>query len=75
MNSKTAQPTQTAQISAYTRSQNVWVACLWSKMPMFQRAGMKKGGLLLPPAFKCLILMTWKACDVNLVMIFSLASK
>jgi hypothetical protein len=28
-----------------------WSACLWSKMPMFQRAGMTKGGLPLPPAF------------------------
>ena len=27
------------------------VACLLSKMPMFQRAGMREGGLPLPPAF------------------------
>ena len=28
------------------------VACLWGKMPMFQRVGMKEGGLPLPPAFQ-----------------------
>ena len=33
------------------------VACLWSKMPMFQRAGMKEGGELLQLAFQYLILM------------------
>ena len=42
---------------------------------MFQRAGMKEGGLPLPPAFQYLILMTWRACDLNFVMISSLASK
>ena len=30
---------------------------LRSKMPMFQRAGMKEGGLPLPPALQYLILM------------------
>ena len=33
------------------------VACLWSKMPMFQRAGMREGGEPLPLAFQYLILM------------------
>ena len=49
------------------------VACLWSKM--FQRVGMKEGGLPPPPAFPYLIPMVWRACDLNLVMITSLASK
>ena len=40
-----------------------WVACLWSKMPMFHGAGMKKGGLPLPSVFQYLIFKTWKACD------------
>ena len=35
-----------------------WVACLRSKMPMFQRAGMKEGGLPLSPTLQYLILMT-----------------
>ena len=42
---------------------------------MFQRAGMKEGGLPLPPTFQYLILMTWRACDLNFIMISSLASK
>ena len=46
-----------------------WVACFWSKMPMFQRAGMRKGGLPLPPVFQYLILMIWRACDLHLVII------
>ena len=50
-------------------------ACLWSKMPMFQRAGMKEGGLPLPPTFQNLIFMTWRACDLNFVMISLMASK
>ena len=29
----------------------VQVACLWSKMPMFQRSVMREGGLLLPLSF------------------------
>ena len=33
------------------------VACLWSKMPMLQRAGMREGGEPLPLAFQYLILM------------------
>ena len=50
--------------------------CLFmSKMSMFQRAGMREGGLPLPPAFQYLILMIRRACDLNLVMISSLASK
>ena len=51
------------------------VACLWSKMPMFQRAGMKEGGEPHQVAFQYLILMVWRPCDLNLVMISSLASK
>ena len=51
------------------------VACLWSKMPMFQRVGMREGGEPLPLAFQHLILMIWRPCDSNLVMISSLASK
>ena len=43
-------------------------AFLWSKMPMFQRAGMREGGLPLPPAFQYLNLMTWRAYDLNLVI-------
>ena len=45
------------------------------KMAIFWRAGMREGGLPLPLAFQYLILMIWKACDLNLVMISSLASK
>ena len=51
------------------------LARLWSKMPMFQRAGMREGGEPLPLAFQYLILMIWRPCDLNLVMISSLASK
>ena len=51
------------------------LACLWSKMPMFQWAGMKKGVEPLPLAFQYLILMLWRPCDLNLAMISSLASK
>ena len=53
----------------------VWVACLWSKMPMFQRVGMREGGLPLPLAFQYLILVIWRACDLNLAVISSLALK
>ena len=33
------------------------LACLWSKMPMLQRAGMREEGEPLPLAFQNLILM------------------
>ena len=33
------------------------LACLWCKMPMFQKMGMKEGGGSLPLAFQYLILM------------------
>ena len=33
------------------------MACLWSKMPMFQGEGMKEGGEPLPVVFQYLILM------------------
>ena len=36
---------------------------------------MREGGLPLPPAFHYFILMTWKACYLDLVMVSSLASK
>ena len=42
---------------------------------LMMRAGMREGGLPLPPAFQYLILMTWKACYLDLVMVSSLASK
>ena len=29
----------------------LWVACLWSKMSIFQRAGLRKGGLSIPQLF------------------------
>ena len=45
------------------------------KMAIFRRAGMREGGLPLPLAFQYLILMIWRACDLNLVMISLLASK
>ena len=51
------------------------VACLWCKMPIFQRAGMREGGEPLPLAFQYLILMIWRPYDLNLVMISPLASK
>ena len=51
------------------------VVCLWSKMPMFQRVGMREGGMPLPLAFQYLILMIWRPCDLTLVMISSVASK
>ena len=35
----------------------IQVACLWSKMPMFQREEMREGGKPLPLAFQYLILM------------------
>ena len=51
------------------------VVCLWSKMPMFQRAGIREGGEPLLLAFQYLILMVWRHFDVNLVVISLLASK
>jgi hypothetical protein len=42
---------------------------------MFQRAGMKEGGLPLLSAFQYLILMIRRACYLNLVMISLVASK
>ena len=51
------------------------LACLWSKMLMFQWAGMRERGEPLPLAFQYLILIIWRPCDLNLVMISSLASK
>ena len=44
-------------------------------MPMLQRAGMREGGKLLPLAFQYLIFMVSRPCDLNLVMIYSLATK
>ena len=45
------------------------LACLWSKMPMFQREVMKEGEEPLPLACQYLILMIWRPCDLTLVMI------
>jgi hypothetical protein len=42
---------------------------------MLQREGMGEGGKPLPLAFQHLILMVERPCDLNLVMIPSLASK
>ena len=59
-----------------TRAQNVcpgWpvydLKCLCCRVWEWDR------GLPLLPAFSYLILMTWRTCDSNLVMMFSLASK
>ena len=45
------------------------------KMAIFRRAGMREGVLPLPLAFQYLILVMGRACDLNLVMISSLASE
>ena len=45
------------------------------KMAIFQRAGMREGGLPLPLAFQYLILLIWRPYDLNLVMISWLTSK
>ena len=42
---------------------------------MFQRAGLRKGGEPLPLAFQYLILMILRPCNLDLVMISSLAAK
>ena len=42
---------------------------------MFQGAGMKEGGEPLPQALQYLILMIYRPCDLNLVIISSLAAK
>ena len=62
----------------YTRVHNVssgWPVYVCSKMLTFQRVGMREGRLSLPPALQYLILMIWRACNLNLVMISLLASK
>jgi hypothetical protein len=43
-----------ASSTTYTWAQNVCQGgpCLWRKMPMLQKAGMREGGLPLPPAFQ-----------------------
>ena len=45
------------------------------KMAIFRRVGMREVGLPLQLAFQYLILMIRRPCDLNLVMISSLASK
>ena len=50
-------------------------AVLWCKMPMFLRAGMREGEKSLPLAFQYLIFMVKRPCDLNLVIIPSLATK
>ena len=32
---------------------------------MFKRAGLKEGGMPLPPAFQYLIFVMWRACNLN----------
>ena len=60
----------------YSRVQkSTWNFVFRSKMAIFQRAGMKEGGLPLPLTFQYLIFMIWRPSDLNLVMISSLASK
>ena len=61
----------------YTQGKNVWgwwpvyeVKCLCSR-----GFGMREGGLPLPPTFQYSILMIWRACDLNLVMISLMPSK
>ena len=44
-------------------------------MPMIWRAGMREGGKPLPLAFQYLIFMVKRPCDLNLVIISSLATK
>ena len=51
------------------------LACLRSKMSMFQWAEMREGGEPLPLAFQYLIPMISRPCDLDLVIISSLASK
>ena len=41
-------------------------------LPMFKRMEMSEGGGPLPLVFQYLILMIWRLCDLNLVMISSL---
>ena len=50
----------------------LWLACLWSKCSRGREWGRKGGSL--PLAFQYLILMIWRPCDLNLIMISSLAS-
>ena len=51
------------------------ISFLVHKWQFFRRAGMREEGLRLPLAFQYLILMIWRAYDLNLVMISSLASQ
>ena len=46
-----------------------------TKKAIFQRAGMREGGVATPTSSSYLILMIYRPCDSNLVMISSLASK
>ena len=45
------------------------------KMAIFLRVRMREGGLPLPLTIQYLIFMILRTCDLNFVMIFSLASK
>ena len=45
------------------------------KMAIFRRVAMRDVGLPLPLAFQYLILIILRPCDLNLVMISSMASK
>jgi hypothetical protein len=51
----------------------LWAQNVCRGWPVYVRAEIREGGLPLLPALKNLSLMTWRACDVNLVII--LASK
>ena len=51
------------------------IVCAVWPVPMFPWVGMKEEVEPLPLAFQYLILMLWRPCDLNLVMIYSLASK
>ena len=51
------------------------VAKVYVVWPMFQRMGLWEEGKPLPLAFQYLIFLVQRPCDLNLVIISSLASK
>ena len=59
----------------YTRDRNLCPGWPVYEVKLFQMAGMREGGLPLSPAFQYLILMTWRACYLDWVMKYSVASK
>ena len=54
-------------IKEIARSLGLTFNLVTPKIAIFRRAGMREGGLPLPLAFQYLILMTKRACDLNLV--------